>query len=56
MPSSRGIFVDKDVTSDATIRELDRRGRSFSIRLRKCFVSLMCDERLLAIGWMKWVM
>ena len=35
---------------------LDGRGGSFSIRLKKCFVSLLCGERLLATDLMKWVM
>ena len=33
-------------------RALDGRGE----RLRKCFVSLMRDGRLLARDWMKWMM
>ena len=31
------------------------RGGGFSIRLRKCFVSLMCGGRVLEKGWMKWL-
>ena len=46
----------KDVTSPATNRALHRKGGSVSVRLRNCFVSLMCGGRLLARGWMKWVM
>ena len=53
MPSSCGIFVYRDVTSAVTKRALAERGGAFSMRLRKCFVSLMCDGRLLAIGWIK---
>ena len=56
MSSSCWIFVYKGVTSAVTKGVLNRRGGSFSIRLRKYFVSLMCDERLLASSWMKWVM
>ena len=56
MPFLYGMFVYKDVTSAVTKRALDGRVGSFSIRLRKCFVSLMCDGGLLARGWMKWVM
>ena len=56
MPSSFGIFVYKDVAPAVTKRALDGRGGSFSIRLRKFFLSLMCDGTLLARGWMKWLM
>ena len=55
MPSSCGMFVYKDVTSAVTKRALGGRGGSFPMRLRKCFVSLMSDGRLLARGWIKWV-
>ena len=55
MPSSCGMFVYKDVTSAVTKRALTGRGGSYSMRLRKCFVSFTCDGRLLARGWMKWV-
>ena len=55
MPSSRGMFVYRDVTSAVTKGALDGIGGSFSMRLRKCFVSLTCDRRLLARSWMKWV-
>ena len=55
MPSSCEMFVYRDVTSAVTKRALGTRGDSFSMRLRKCFVSLTCDGRLLATGWMKWV-
>ena len=54
MPSLCGMFVYKDVTSTVTKREMRGRDGNFSMRLRKCFVSLMCDGRLL--DWMKWVM
>ena len=56
MPSSCGMFVYRDVTSAVTKRALGERGGSFSMWLRKCFVSLICDGRLLAGGWMKSVM
>ena len=56
MPSSCGMFVYRDVTSAVTKRALGGRGGSFSVRLRMFFVSLMCNGRLLARGWMKWVM
>ena len=46
----------RDGTSVVTKRALGGRGGSCSMRLRKCFLSLMCDGRLLAGGWMKWVM
>ena len=55
-PSSCEMFVYRDVTSAVTKRALDGRGGSCSMSLRKCFISLMCDGRLLARGWMKWVM
>ena len=56
IPSSFGIFVYKDVISAVTKGALVvGRGGSFSVRLRKCFVSLMCDGRLLARGWIRWV-
>ena len=55
MPSSSEMFVYRDVTSAVTKSAMGGRGRSFSMRLRKCFVSLMCDRRLLDRGWMKWV-
>ena len=56
MPSSCGMFVYRDVAPAVTKKALGRRGGSSLIRLRKCFVSLMCDGRLLARGWVKWVM
>ena len=56
MSSSCGMFVYWDVTSAVTKRALGGRGGSFSVSLRRCFVSLTCDGRLLARGWMKWVM
>ena len=56
IPSSCGMFVYRDVTSAVTKRTLGARGGSCSMKLRKCFVSLMCDGKLLAKGWMKWVM
>ena len=52
MPSSCGTFVYRDVTSTVTKSALVRMGGTFSIRLGKCFVSLMCDGRFLARGWM----
>ena len=55
MPSSCGMFVHREVTSAVIKRALGERGGSFSMRLRKCFVYLMCDGSLLARGWMKWV-
>ena len=55
MPSSCGMFVYGNVTSFVTKRELGGRGGSFSMRLRKSFVSLTCHGRLLARGWMRWV-
>ena len=55
MPSC-GMFVYRDVASAVTTSaQIARYGR-FSVRLRKCFVSLMCDGRLLARGWMNWIM
>ena len=44
MPFSCGMFVYKDVTSALTKRALGGigGGGSFSIRLKKFFVSLMC--------------
>ena len=55
MPSSCGMFVYRDVTSAVTKRALGGRCGSFSMKFRKCFVSLTCEGRLLARGWMKWV-
>ena len=55
MPSSCRMFVYRDVTSAVIKRAFGGRGERFSMRLRKCFVSLMYDRRLLAMGWMKWV-
>ena len=43
--SSCGIFVHKNVTSALTKRAFNERGGSFSIRIRKCFVILMCDGK-----------
>ena len=56
MPSSCGMFVYRDVTSAVTKRALGERGGGFSMMLRKCFLSLKCDGRLLARAWMKLVM
>ena len=42
--------------STVTKSALVGRGQSFSRSLIKCFLFLMCNERLLAKGWMKWVM
>ena len=53
MPSLCGMFVQRDVTSAVTKRTLNGRGGGFSMRLRKFFVSLTCDGRLIARGWMK---
>ena len=39
MPSSCGMFVYKGMTLAVTKRTLGRRGGSFSIRLRKSFLS-----------------
>ena len=50
MPSSCGMFLHRDVTSAVTNSVLVGRGGSFSRRLIKCFVSLMCDGKLLAKG------
>ena len=52
IPSSYGMFVYRDVASAVTKRALGGSGGSFSMRLRKCFVSLMYDGRLLPRGWM----
>ena len=55
MSSSCGLFLYRDVTSAVTKSALfGGSGGRFSMRLRKCFVSLMCDGRLLAKGWMSW--
>ena len=43
------------VSSAVTKEALGGRGGSFSMKLRKCFVSLTCDGRFLTRGWMKWV-
>ena len=40
----------RDVTSAMTKRALGGRDASFLMRLRKCFASLTCDGRLLAMG------
>ena len=40
----------KDMISAVTKRVLSGRGRSFSVKLRKYFVSLICDGRLLSRG------
>ena len=56
MPSSCEMWMYKAVTSAVTKRALDGRGERFSIRLRKSFVSLICGGRLLARGWIKYVM
>ena len=49
------MFVYKYVTSAVTRIALVWRGGSFSIRLRKYFVPLMCDGKLLGRGCIKWV-
>ena len=46
---------DRYVTLVGTKGALGGWGESFSMRLSKCFVSLMCDGRLLVRGWMKCV-
>ena len=46
----------KDMASTVTKRALGSRSGSFSMRLRKCFVFLMCDGRLLFRASMKWLM
>ena len=56
MPSSCGMSVYNDATPTVTKRALDGRGGSFSMRLRKPFVSLICDGRLLDRSWIKWKM
>ena len=53
MPSSCEMFVYGDVTSTVTKSALVRTDGNFSRRFIKYFVSLMCDWRLLAKGWMK---
>ena len=45
--------VYRDVTSAVTKTTLGGRGGTFSMRLRKRFVYLTCDRRLLARGWMR---
>ena len=45
----------RDVASAVTKRALGGSGGSFSLRLRKCFVPLMYDGRLLPRSWMEWV-
>ena len=54
-PSSCEMIVCRGKISALSKASLVGRGGSFSIRLRKCFVSLMCDGRILAGGWIKWV-
>ena len=39
-----------DVTSAVTKTAMDGKGGSFSVKLGNCFLSLMCDGRLLARG------
>ena len=56
MSSLSGMFLYKNVTSAVTKSALDGKDGSFSIRFRKCFVSLIWDGGLLARSWMKWVM
>ena len=56
MPSSCGMFVYRDIISGLTKTALSGRGGSFSVRLKKCFVSLKCEGRLLPRGWTKWLM
>ena len=57
MISSCGMFAYRDVTSAVTKSAFGGGGGgsvwSFSMRLGKCFVSLMCDLSLLARDWMK---
>lgn len=50
-----GIVLYTNVLSAVTKNALGGRGGSFSIRLRKCFGFSMCDRRLLAKGWINWV-
>ena len=51
---SCGMFAYRDVRSAVTKIALVGSDGSFSVRLRKCIVSLMCDGRLLGKGL--WVM
>ena len=53
MPSSCEMIVCRGKILALTKAPLVGRGGSFSIRLGKCFVSLMCDGRILAGGWIK---
>ena len=53
MSSSCRMFVYRDVTSAVTKRTLGGRDGSFSMRLTKCYVSLMRDGSLLARDWVK---
>ena len=46
----------KDMTEAVTRMALDGKGRSFLISFGKYFMSLMCDGRLPARGWIKCVM
>ena len=50
MTFSCTLFVYKDMTTAVTKMALDGRGRSFLISFGKCFMSLMCDGKLLARG------
>ena len=45
----------RDVASAVTKRALGGSGGSLSMMLRKCFVTLMYDGRLLPRNWMEWV-
>lgn len=40
MPSSCGMFVNRNVSKSALVG----RGGRFSMRSKKCFVSLMCEK------------
>ena len=46
MPSFSGMFVFRHVTSAVTNSALVGSDGRFSMRLRKCFVSLICDVKL----------
>ena len=50
MQSSCGTFEYENVTSAVTESVLLGSGGRFTMKFRKCFVSLMCDGRLLARG------
>ena len=55
MPSFCGMFVCKGMMSAVTKRALDGRGGSFQEGWENV-LSLMCDGRFLARGWVKCVM